>query len=82
MDQSLSAFFGLPGELQNMSTQYVLVLGSDIYLPGPSMPIKKAGDEYQGYQGLTTCKKAYLDGREIFWSSNVFIVQGGPEEDL
>ena len=73
-------YFSLPREIRDEIMRLVLCPGH-IYLPGPDMPAHKLRPKpalYPGIQLLATCRQAYIEGHELYYSSNVFHMPHGP----
>lgn len=77
-DPSKLSYFSLPGEIRNKIMDYVLVPG-DIYpcrpaqttSTGSSDTMAKA-ESHPGIQLIATCRQAYHEGHNLFYSSNTF----------
>ena len=74
-DPSKLSYFSLPGEVRNKIMDLVLVHG-DVYpcrsVPKTSSDTKANVVSPPGIQLLATCKQAYNEGYELFYSSNTF----------
>lgn len=77
-DPTRLSYFSLPGEVRNKIVDHVLAPG-DIYPWGPAleMPTRSPDtpvniEHWPGIQLIATCKQAYLEGHELFYSSNTF----------
>lgn len=77
-DPSKLSYFSLPGEVRNKIMDLVLVHG-DVYphtsVSEPSIcsrDIAASFKSYPGIQLIATCKQAYHEGHELFYSLNTF----------
>ena len=70
-DPSKLGYYSLPGEVRNKIMDEVLVQG-DVHICTPDSESLTNTDSQPGFQLTATCKQAYYEGHEIFYSSNTF----------